>query len=50
MAAAGPHLSERQGHPNPDAAKCDGAQSLTFENFADLMNSVNAIRATMNGG
>ena len=36
-------------HPNPDVAKCDGAQSLTFENFAQLMDSVNAIRATMNG-
>ena len=37
-------------HPNPDVAKCDGAQSLTFENFAELMDSVTAIRATMNGG
>ena len=34
-------------HPNPDVAKCDGAQSLTFQNFAELMDSVNAIRATM---
>ncbi len=37
-------------HPNPDVAKCDGAQSLTFQNFAELMDSVKAIRATMNGG
>ncbi len=31
-------------HPNPDLAKCDGSQSLTFENFASLMSQVNAIR------
>ncbi len=31
-------------HPNPDAAKSDGAQSLTFENFADLMRQVKAMR------
>ena len=31
-------------HPNPDVAKCDGSQSLTFENFASLMSQVNAIR------
>ena len=36
-------------HPNPDVAKCDGAQSLTFENFAELMDRVTAIRATING-
>lgn len=31
-------------HPNPDIAKCDGSQSLTFENFSILMAQVSAIR------
>ena len=31
-------------HPNPDVAKCDGSQSLTFENFSKLMTQVKAIR------
>ena len=31
-------------HPNPDVARCDGSQSLTFENFAALMAQVNAVR------
>ena len=31
-------------HPNPDEAKSDGAQSLTFENFSTLMEQVSAIR------
>ena len=31
-------------HPNPDEAKSDGAQSLTFENFSTLMAQVTAIR------
>jgi 3-deoxy-7-phosphoheptulonate synthase len=31
-------------HNNPSAALCDGAQSLTPEAFADVMNAVNAIR------
>ena len=34
-------------HPNPDMAKCDGAQSLTFDGFNGLMGSVNAIRETV---
>ena len=34
-------------HPNPDEAKSDGAQSLTFENFANLMAEVTAIRASV---
>ena len=34
-------------HPNPDEAKSDGAQSLTFENFANLMEEVTAIRASV---
>ena len=31
-------------HPNPEVAKCDGAQSLTFENFDTLMDQVRAIK------
>ena len=34
-------------HPNPDAAKCDGAQSLTFENFSTLMGQVTSIRDSL---
>ena len=34
-------------HPNPDQAKCDGAQSLTFDNFSKLMAQVSAIREAM---
>ena len=34
-------------HPNPDAAKSDGAQSLTFENFGKLMAQVTAIRGAL---
>ena len=34
-------------HPNPDLAKCDGAQSLTFDSFSGLMGSVSAIRKTV---
>ena len=34
-------------HPNPDMAKSDGAQSLTFGNFAKLMAQVRAIRESM---
>ena len=30
-------------HPNPDHARSDGAQSLTFENFAKLMPQLNAV-------
>jgi 3-deoxy-7-phosphoheptulonate synthase len=30
-------------HPTPDQAKSDGAQSLTFENFAALMEQVRAV-------
>ena len=33
-------------HPNPDEAKSDGAQSLTFANFTKLMAQVKAIRDT----
>ena len=31
-------------HPNPDTAKSDGPQSLTFANFAKLMDLVKAVR------
>ncbi len=31
-------------HPNPDTAMSDGAQSLTFENFASMMERAAAIR------
>jgi 3-deoxy-7-phosphoheptulonate synthase len=34
-------------HPNPDEAKSDGAQSLTFANFAALMRQVSAIRESV---
>lgn len=34
-------------HPNPDEAKSDGAQSLTFANFAALMSQVAIIRASV---
>ena len=37
-------------HPNPDEAKSDGAQSLTFENFSTLMQQVSAIRGTVTAG
>ena len=30
-------------HPNPDMAKCDGPQSLTFENFDALMQQVRSV-------
>ncbi len=43
--AAGAHGLLVEVHPNPDLAKCDGAQSLTFENFRVLMNQVQAIAA-----
>ena len=36
-------------HPNPDEARSDGAQSLTFENFGKLMTQVQAIRDTAVG-
>ena len=41
--AAGAHGLLIEVHPNPDLAKCDGPQSLTFENFDMLMDQVNAI-------
>ena len=41
--AAGAHGLLIEVHPNPDVAKCDGPQSLTFENFYTLMDQVNAL-------
>lgn len=41
--AAGAHGLLIEVHPNPDVAKCDGAQSLTFENFDSLMGQVKAV-------
>ena len=41
--AAGAHGLLVEVHPNPDQAKCDGAQSLTFENFGVLMDQVHAL-------
>ena len=43
--AAGAHGLLVEVHPNPDVAKCDGAQSLTFENFNSLMGQVQAVAA-----
>ncbi len=43
--AAGAHGLLVEVHPNPDQAKCDGAQSLTFENFGSLMGQVKSIAA-----
>ena len=37
-------------HPNPDVAKCDGSQSLTFDNFSKLMTQVTAIRDSIVNG
>ena len=43
--AAGAHGLLVEVHPNPDVAKCDGPQSLTFENFRLLMDQVKAIHS-----
>ena len=43
-AAAGADGLIIEVHPNPDEAKSDGAQSLTFENFSSLMAQVTAVR------
>ena len=40
--AAGAHGVMVEVHPSPDQARSDGAQSLTFENFAALMELVKA--------
>ena len=41
--AAGAHGLLVEVHPNPDVAKCDGPQSLTFENFNIMMDQVKAV-------
>jgi 3-deoxy-7-phosphoheptulonate synthase len=41
--AAGAHGLLVEVHPNPDMAKCDGPQSLTFQNFNIMMDQVNAV-------
>jgi len=41
--AAGAHGLMIEVHPNPDQAKCDGAESLTFENFRKLMDQVREV-------
>ena len=48
-AAVGAHGIIIEVHPNPDVAKCDGSQSLTFENFSALMAQVRAIRGSLAG-
>lgn len=45
--AAGAHGLIIEVHPNPDLAKCDGPQSLTFENFSNLMHQVRAVAAAI---
>ena len=47
--AAGAHGLLIEVHPNPDLAKCDGPQSLTFENFANLMDQVRAVKGALSG-
>jgi 3-deoxy-7-phosphoheptulonate synthase len=34
-------------HPNPEVAKCDGAQSLTFALFNQVMDGTRAIHAAL---
>ena len=43
-AAAGADGLIIEVHPNPELAKCDGSQSLPFENFSTLMAQVTAVR------
>ncbi|MBI2867696.1 MAG: 3-deoxy-7-phosphoheptulonate synthase [Chloroflexi bacterium] len=45
--AAGAHGLMIEVHPTPDTAKSDGAQSLTFENFARMMALVSGIAAAV---
>ncbi len=48
IVAAGAHGLLVEVHPNPDVAKCDGPQSLTFANFDSLMDQVKAIAGVTN--
>ncbi|MCH8897310.1 MAG: 3-deoxy-7-phosphoheptulonate synthase [Chloroflexi bacterium] len=45
--AAGAHGLLIEVHPNPDLAKCDGPQSLTFANFDSLMNQARAVSSAI---
>ena len=45
--AAGAHGLLIEVHPNPDKALCDGPQSLTFENFSNLMDQVRAVKGAL---
>ena len=45
--AAGAHGLLIEVHPNPDQALCDGPQSLTFDNFSNLMNQVRAVKGAL---
>jgi 3-deoxy-7-phosphoheptulonate synthase len=45
--AAGAHGLLIEVHPNPDIAKCDGPQSLTFQNFDALMEGVRSVSAAV---
>ena len=47
LVAAGAHGVMVEVHPQPDVARSDGAQSLTFENFQSLMEQVNAIAGSL---
>ena len=38
--AAGAHGVMVEIHPNPEEARSDGAQSLTFESFQDLADGI----------
>ena len=41
--AAGADGALVEVHPTPDLALCDGPQSLTFENFANLMKQASRV-------
>ncbi len=45
--AAGCHGLMIEVHPNPDKALSDGPQSLTFENFQNLMHGIRAVAASL---
>ncbi len=45
--AAGAHGLMIEVHPNPDQALTDGAQSLNFENFSQLMAEVSGVAAAV---
>jgi 3-deoxy-7-phosphoheptulonate synthase len=45
--AAGCHGLMIEVHPNPDKALSDGPQSLTFENFQNLMHNIRAVATAL---